>query len=533
MSIHRGDNEKRDLSDGAAATPGLPAPAGPGTPAGPGVSTGPAESAGRAAHSEYDEVTGEPTVALPPHIPPHRDAPTVAISRGYAARPEHGASGPTARHAAPAGPGGPYFGPRPAAHGPSQGGPQPYPPVYRGPARDYYYVGDRVYPRYAPPAPPAASSGKSGPSWAASVAMMIAAVVIATGLGAGLSGALLGEGPRDSNAVIVPTATGKPVVTSTTNQPDWANVASVVGPSVVAITVREPTGTAVGSGVVYDEDGHIVTNDHVVANAEEMSVSFQGGRLIKATLVGTDPTTDVAVIKVDHLPDGVRPATFGSTDKIVVGDPVAAIGNPLGLSQTMTTGIVSALNRPVTTVRKGLGGMPVNAEPVITNAIQVDASINPGNSGGPLFDAQGRVIGINSTIATVSEESGSVGLGFAIPSEVAQMVAGELINHGTVHHAFLGVRSKPSHGTTDGQTYSGAELVEIVPGTPADKAGLKVGDVVVNFNGERVVSAESLTGFVRQHLAGDKVTVQIIRDGKQLDVSAELGEKEMLQESEG
>src|SRR5699024_10519436 len=204
------------------------------------------------------------------------------------------------------------------------------------------------------------------------------------------------------------TQTSQPV----TGTPDWSEVAANVRPAVVAIDVARADGEALGSGVVIDGSGHIVTNNHVVDGARQVQVTTSDGQIIGASVVGTDPTTDLAVIKLDSVPDGLETATLGTSDSLQVGEPVMAVGNPLGLDSTVTTGIVSALDRPVS-ASDGSGG-----QPTITNAIQVDAAINPGNSGGPLFDSAGTVVGITSSIATTSKSSGSIGLGFAIPVDL-------------------------------------------------------------------------------------------------------------------
>ncbi|MEN0129439.1 MAG: trypsin-like peptidase domain-containing protein [Brevundimonas sp.] len=312
-----------------------------------------------------------------------------------------------------------------------------------------------------------------------------------------------------------------PVSGSTADDPDWQAVSKAVQASVVAISVTTAQGGAQGSGVIIDDAGHIVTNNHVVAGAQgKVSVTLTDGRIIEATVVGTDPTTDLAVIKLDSTPSGLVPAAIGDSSAVVVGEPVMAVGNPLGLANTVTTGIVSAVDRPVSTQGENGG------EGTVTNAIQVDAAVNPGNSGGPLFDAQGRVIGINSSIATLSSESGSIGLGFAIPSNLVKNVASQLISTGDVKHAFLGVNLNDGTATADGVTRKGAVIEQVNAGSPAAAAKLQQGDVVVAINDKPVGGAESLTAYVRSLASGDKATLTVVRDGKALNVDVTLATRE-------
>jgi putative serine protease PepD len=314
-----------------------------------------------------------------------------------------------------------------------------------------------------------------------------------------------------------------PVSGSTADNPDWQVVAAAVRESVVAITVSAGSGGAEGSGVVYDDAGLVITNAHVVSSAvggATITVALADGRLYAAELVGTDPTTDIAVLRLLDPPADLTAATLGDSSAAVVGAAVMAVGNPLGLDSTVTTGIISALDRPVSTREQGSGSA------VVTNAIQVDAAVNPGNSGGPLFSSTGEVLGITSSIATLSSasggSSGSIGLGFAIPVNQVRLVADQLIATGTVEHAFLGVTLVDGTGTADGTTRRGAVVRTVSAGTPAAGAGLRAGDVVVGIDGKAVGSAESLTGYVRQHASGDTVVLTIVRDQRAMDVSASL-----------
>lgn len=361
---------------------------------------------------------------------------------------------------------------------------------------------------------------RKGPGWAA---------LIAVGLISALLGGVLGVGVMNARWFNSRPAAAPTTFTSGTTElvetdgaaPDWAVVADAVGGSVVAIDVSLQGGASAGSGFVIDDQGHIITNDHVVDGATGVYVTLHDGRVYDADIVGTDESTDLAVIKLISPPDNLTVARFGDSSQVVVGDPVAAIGNPLGLSSTMTTGIVSALDRPVQTIKESANADPTR---VITNAIQIDAAVNPGNSGGPVFDESGQVIGVASSIASLGEEGqvGSIGLGFAIPANVAQRVAGELIENGVAEHAYLGVSIIDGIGQADGTAWTGAEVRVVDPNTPADMAGLKVGDVVLQVNGRDVSSALALTGYVRQFASGEVITLLIIRNGELLEVDVTL-----------
>lgn len=298
--------------------------------------------------------------------------------------------------------------------------------------------------------------------------------------------------------------------------PAWAEIAEKVRPSVVAIQVSGASGAGAGSGVVLDEEGRILTNNHVVQGADTLQIMMMDGRLFRAEIVGTDPTTDLAVVQIENPPEELVPGNLGTSASLQVGQPVMAVGNPLGLDSTVTTGIISALERPV------MASDSDRSNATITNAIQVDAAINPGNSGGPLFNSAGQVIGINSSIATTSRSAGSVGLGFAIPIDLAHQIAEQLITNGKAEHAFLGVSMTDAAATAGGTTRMGAKVEQVEPGTPAAQAGIEPGDVIVGIDDSAVGSAESLTGFVREYRSGDEVTITVIRDGAEEQLSATL-----------
>lgn len=309
---------------------------------------------------------------------------------------------------------------------------------------------------------------------------------------------------------------------------DWKTVASEVSGSVVSIQAALSNGTAKGSGAIVSAKGYIVTNNHVISGAQQIQVTLSNGQMYTAQVVGTDTTTDLAVIKLDNPPSDLKAVEFADSDKLAVGEDVMAIGNPLGYDDTATTGIVSALNRPVTVTDD-------SGSDIVTNAVQIDAAINPGNSGGPTFNAAGQVIGINSSIAstaTSSNSAGSIGIGFAIPSNLVKRVANEIIKDGKVKHVALGVTITTGTVEADGVTRAGAKVTAgtsgsaVVSGSPADKAGLKVGDVIVAYDGNAVSSTYSLLGYVRASALNGKVTLTIVRGGKTMDVEVTLDKEE-------
>ena len=278
--------------------------------------------------------------------------------------------------------------------------------------------------------------------------------------------------------------------------------------SVVEISARGGQSRAQGSGFVFDRSGHVVTNQHVVAGASSISVSFWNGVEVDAEVVGTDASTDLAVIRVDAPAGLLSPLRIADSSAVDVGDPVLAMGSPFGLEGTITSGIVSALHRQMTA--------PNNF--TITDTIQTDAAINHGNSGGPLLDNRGRVIGVNAQIE--SESGGSDGVGFAIPSNTVRSIARQLISTGEVRHAYLGVRMAPVE--------EGVAITTVVPDTPADEAGLRAatgtelvdgqerptgGDVIVEFDGQAVTSPTALQSAVDARQPGETVSVVVLRDG--------------------
>jgi len=373
---------------------------------------------------------------------------------------------------------------------------------------------------------------RRGPGWFA----LVASVLVASLLGAG--GAVTAVrymdargGHASSHSSTAPTAIATGSTTKTVNSagqaPDWEAVSAAVSNAVVSIAVATDKGEALGSGVIFDKEGHIITNNHVVAGASKIQVTLADGRVYDAETTGTDPATDLAVIQLKDAPDNLTVAQLGDSDKLATGQDVMAIGNPLGLSSTVTTGIISALDRPVVNSQSEDGS---SGSAVYTNAIQIDAAINPGNSGGPLFDEKGQVIGITSSIATMSRSSseggsGSIGIGFAIPVKLADKVAKQLIKSGTATHAYLGVTLDTAGATADGEKRGGAKITSVESGSPADKAGLKTNDVVIAIDGKTTAQGSALTGYVRQYSANDKVKLTIIRDSKKQDIDVTLAER--------
>ena len=310
--------------------------------------------------------------------------------------------------------------------------------------------------------------------------------------------------------------------------PDWQTVASDVSGSVVSIQTALSNGTAKGSGAIIDTEGHIITNNHVISGAQQIQVTLANGNMYSATLVGTDATTDLAVIKLDNPPSDLKAVEFADSDKLAVGENVMAIGNPLGYDDTATTGIVSA---------EPPGDRDRRQQQRDRHQRRPDRrGHQPRQLRRPDLHAAGQVIGINSSIAstaTSSDSAGSIGIGFAIPSNLVKRVADEIIKDGKVKHVALGVVIKSDTVEADGVTRGGATITKssatgsaVVSGGPADKAGLKEGDTIVAFNGNAVNNNYSLLGYVRAAALGDKVTLTIVRDGKTMNVDVTLDQEE-------
>jgi S1-C subfamily serine protease len=291
-------------------------------------------------------------------------------------------------------------------------------------------------------------------------------------------------------------------------------------------------GSALGSGFVIDKTGHIVTNYHVVEGASKVTVSFSNRDTVGAELVGTDPSTDLAVLRVETSASALTPLPLGNSDKLRVGDPVVAIGNPFGLDRTVTSGIVSALQRLITAPNRF----------TIDHVIQTDAPINHGNSGGPLLNARGQVIGVNTQIETGDTATGNVGIGFSVPSNTVKDVVAQILQTGRVDHAYLGI-SGQALSRDVAETYNlpvkaGVLVGSVTDGSGADKAGLLGGerqvvvagetfvlggDVIVALDGDKISSLEQLRDAIAGHRPGDKVTLVIYRDANKTSVTVTLG----------
>jgi putative serine protease PepD len=265
-------------------------------------------------------------------------------------------------------------------------------------------------------------------------------------------------------------------------------------------------GQATGSGFVVSDDGYIVTNAHVVDGASEVTVKIGEGETRTARVVGADDSTDIAVLKVDPGDKQLAPLAFADSDAVDVGDPSFAIGNPYGLNRTLTTGVISALQRNI----QAPNGFSIDG------VLQTDAALNPGNSGGPLLDSRGRVIGVNSQIE--SSSGANSGIGFAVPSNTVKTVVDLLVAGKEIRHAYLGVQTTDADG-------GGARVASVQPGSPADDAGLRAGDVVRAFDGKEVSDSASLSAQVNHHQAGDRVEVLVRSGGEQRTVELELAER--------
>jgi putative serine protease PepD len=450
--------------------------------------------------------SGEPTSPPPP--PPSGGGPY----RGgpYGGGPYGGGSFGGGSHG---GGGGPYGG------GPSGGNP------YGNP-----YGGSPGRPDYTSPLPLAPQPGPRGSSsWRNR--FLAGLVLVAVAIGGGVTGAALSDG-----STTTVTSSGSSPVTSGNTPPTQplAKVAAAVQPSVVSIQVTGSGESGEGSGVILRSDGTILTNNHVAAvaaNGGSIKVRFSDGKTTSATILGRDPSTDLAVIHAENV-SGLTPATLGSSNDLHVGDTLVALGSPLGLEGSVSSGIVSALHRTVDLSGQdspgnspfGNQGGSSSSSPsaVVTDAIQTDAAINPGNSGGPLVDSSGRVVGINTAIASLggtssgSSQSGNIGVGFAIPIDQAKTISDQLINGQTPSHAQLGI-------SVSDATAGGAVVGEVSSGGGAAKAGLQTGDVIVQADSTTIADADALIAAVRSHKPGDTITVTYTRNGDRRTARVTLG----------
>lgn len=362
----------------------------------------------------------------------------------------------------------------------------------------------------APPAPPARRG--MGLLGTVLVAAVVAAVV---GAFAGVAGYALGRSLGSEEAVVSaePAAAGESVPQVIARDGSIAEIAADTLPAVVSLVVDGSSGSGSGSGFVIRSDGYILTNNHVVSVASDGSVEvvFADGERRPGRVIGTSPSYDLAVVKVDR--SDLPTLALGNSDEVRVGDIVVAIGAPLGLDGTVTSGIVSALDRPV------MAGESASDVSYI-NAVQTDAAINPGNSGGPLLDRSGNVIGVNSAIATlaIGGEAGSIGLGFAIPSNSASRVAEEIIATGSSRTPLMGVQLDPAY--TDG----GARVSEITPGSGAEAAGLRTGDIVREIDSRPIEDSTELVVAIRSYAPGDTISVTFERGGRTQQADLVLGD---------
>ncbi len=418
------------------------------------------------------------------------------------------------------------------------------------PAEDNY---TRPIPPYAP-APTYYDQGSNQPGGTQTVsrnrgltaAVLVGALVL--GGAAGVGGSAAFHAFQDDTTSTSSTGTdGKYQATSTALVKDGTveKVASAVLPSVVKVNVSSQSGAGTGSGIILTKDGQILTNNHVVTGAGDggnITVNFNDGTTKKATVVGTDPVTDIAVIKAEGV-DDLTPASLGKSSALQVGQSVVAVGSPYGLNATVTSGIVSALNRPVSVSAEqeqapqnpfgGGQGQQAPSQSLSTTypAIQTDAAINPGNSGGALVDMSGRVVGINSSIRTASSSSdsgGSIGLGFAIPIDEVLPIVNQITDNQKPTHARLGVSVSDVSGNS---LTEGAQLQTIEDGGAGAQAGLKKGDVITKVDDEVIDGSESLVATIRGHRPGDSVKLTYIRGGKTSTATATLGSDESTQDS--
>ena len=460
----------------------------------------PLQSGQPASQTPWSDRTSEAAYSSPAQ-PPSGDQPTYAQEAGYSSTSDYPSSSTSDYSSSE--PGRPYGGyEQPSFHT------EPLPPSSSA---------------FGPYAPPATKPPKQRQMRTIFVAAVTAALVGA-GVGAGTVALVDDNNSNTTVASSVSTTTATAPVTAKADG-TVAGAAAKIQPSVVTISVSGSQESGTGTGVIIRSDGYILTNNHVVSvagNGGSIKVLTDDGRQATAKIVGTDEPDDLAVIKVDGL-SNLTAATFAKSSNLVVGQAVVAVGAPLGLSNTVTSGIVSNTARPV---RAG------DNDQSVFNAVQTDAAINPGNSGGPLVDLNGNVVGINAAIATAnsgglqipgqSQQSGSIGIGFAIPSDEASRIANELISTGKATHAVIGVQVNASSNGQTANATLGATLSSVQGGTPAAKAGLRAGDVITAVGQQRIEDADGLIAAVRSHAPNDKVKITYTRDGKTNTVEVTL-----------
>ncbi|MFJ2174205.1 trypsin-like peptidase domain-containing protein [Streptomyces sp. NPDC087851] len=536
------------------SVPPVPDAAPAGTPA-----SAPREVAREAAPEPADQQPGPtPTGAQPGQAPtqPHPTAPHPAASQPtapHAAAPQPTGAAPEQPAGAPQQPGqappSPYAAP--AYPAPEYAAPTPpHGPVPAGASVGTPTAAQPVGAGWPPPPPvlPSYGGGGDGGSWGAPmpghqppkpprgrggglIAAVLVAALVAGGVGGGI-GYWAAENNDNGGADSTTVSAADTPKEAKRAAGTVASVAAKSLPSVVTIDAKGGNGEGgTGTGFVYDKEGHILTNNHVVASAADggdLTATFSNGKKYNAEVVGRAEGYDVAVVKLKNAPAGLSPLPLANSEQVAVGDTTIAIGAPFGLSNTVTTGIISAKNRPVAS---GDGSGSSNS---YMSALQTDASINPGNSGGPLLDARGAVIGINSAIQSAGSgglgqsQAGSIGLGFAIPINQAKNVAEQLIRTGKPVYPVIGATvtmSEASEGATIASQGEGGSPA-VSPNGPAAKAGLKAGDVITKFNDLPIDSGPTLIGLIWTHKPGDKVTITYKRAGKESTAQVTLGERE-------
>jgi len=381
-----------------------------------------------------------------------------------------------------------------------------------------------VYPNPAPQSyvsSPSSPMRTSGGGQVILLAMLIALVagLVGGGVGYGISSGL--DDDSDGRSSSLGASNGDTPILAKRPPESVAGVVEKVQPSVVTIDITAGNLAGNGSGLILSEEGHILTNNHVASAGGgdgNLTVRFHDGDAKPAKLVGRDPGTDLAVIQVSGK-DDITPVQFGDSDKVRVGDPAIAFGAPLGLTETVTAGILSAVDRPVITGGTD-PGLETGRNEAYMAALQTDAPINPGNSGGPLADGAGKVIGVNTAIASLPGGAGSIGLGFAIPINQAKRIAEQIISDGQARQTVIGVRLDPRSSGS-----GGVRLGSIEPGGPAEKAGLRAGDVITRFAGRPIDDAVALIALIRKNAAGEEVQVSYERDGETSQTSMTLADQ--------
>ncbi|RLV68056.1 Serine protease [Streptomyces sp. CBMAI 2042] len=539
----------------AGSTPAAPTPASPESPASPaaddGVRDGATDSAGTGATPPADAPTPPPTPThadAPRHTPTHQgspaqtgthqDPPAYPGTHTPQAPQSHQPHTPQQPHQPPHSPYG--AAPEPPAGAASWPPPPPAVPSYAGGGAAHTPGGGSGNgsghgPVWGAPVPQPGHDPSHGNGKRRGAGGLVAAVAVAALVAGGIGGALgFWAADRNDNG-----SSGSSTTVSASDSPrdlkrpagTVAGVAAKALPSVVTIDAQGGDGEGgTGTGFVYDKEGHILTNNHVVASAAEsgeLSATFSDGKKYAAEVVGRAQGYDVAVLKLKNPPAGLAPLPLGNSEGVAVGDSTIAIGAPFGLSNTVTTGIISAKNRPVAS---GDGQSNKNS---YMSALQTDASINPGNSGGPLLDATGAVIGINSAIQSTGgglgqSQAGSIGLGFAIPINQAKNVAEQLIKTGKPVYPVIGatVSMEEKTGGAEISPEGAGNTPSVTPNGPAAKAGLKAGDVITKFNDTVIDSGPTLIGEIWTRKPGEKVTLTYERDGKTATAEVTLGQRE-------